>query len=415
MASRVYKARERETTSIPIDDVLKDGHFDILPDVQAKDYFNVRFQANRLVITAGKYVGLIPINDRIVIDVEPKMPVANMLAIIAAVEGDVVQLAVLQREYGLADAAPPAIMDALAGAFVQSMQRVEVEGIQKEYRSFTTSGPSLKGRIRFGDSVQSFWSRGIRHAAVSEHFDLTSDTEVNRLLRFACELLLIHHRNTGQLRRSAKELGHFDELFDRAGVRSVPPDEREIDSTGPTPAYIRAVSLARMILRRQGVELRDEAGGVLLPSFLVDMETLFEEYMRHCFSRWFAGVRVLDGNREGKKRLFDSGDSRPANPDVVFRGANDECVMVVDAKYKTGEAREDINQALTYAMSYRTKRVALILPAETAVDAGMSEVGRIGDVVFHRYRFNLAAADLDDEERRCALAFQPLIPGSQVR
>lgn len=65
-------------------------------------------------------------------------------------------------------------------------------------------------------------------------------------------------------------------------------------------------------------------------------------------------------------------------------------------------------------MSYRTKRVALILPAETAAESGMSEVGQISGVVLHRYRFNLAASNLDDEERRCVLSFQVLIPGSQV-
>ena len=409
----VYKARERERTTIPLADVLIDGRFDILPDVQAKDYFNVRFQSNELVITAGKYVGLIPINDRIVIDVEPKMPIANMLAILAAVEGDVVQLAVLQREYGLAEATP-AIMEALAGVFVESLHRVEVEGILKQYRSFSIAGPSIKGSVRFGTSLQSFWSRGVGHAAVSEYFDLTSDLADNRLLRFASQLLLLHHINTGQLRRSVKALAHFDELFARAGIESKPPDDSEINLKESVPSYKRAIGLARMVVKRQGIELRDTVGGVSLPSFLVDMETLFEQYTRHALLRWFTGVRVLDGNADGKKLLFDSGDPRPANPDVVFRATNGDCVMVVDAKYKSRESREDINQVLTYAMSYRTKLVALILPAAMPADSGMSELGRVDGVVLCRYRFDLAASNLDAEERRCAVAFQQLIPGSRV-
>ena len=72
MARTVYVARERETTAIPLGAVLRGGKVDILPAVRGRDYFDIRFQGDRLWITAGKYIGVVPLNDEVAIRVEPK-------------------------------------------------------------------------------------------------------------------------------------------------------------------------------------------------------------------------------------------------------------------------------------------------------------------------------------------------------
>ena len=95
----IYPAREREATSIPIGEVLRNGEIDIIPDVQSREFFDITFRGDRLTVTAGKYIGLIPLNDRVFIQVEPKVPIANLLAMLSAVEGEVVDLSVLNREY----------------------------------------------------------------------------------------------------------------------------------------------------------------------------------------------------------------------------------------------------------------------------------------------------------------------------
>lgn len=406
----IYEARERETTTIPIGEVFRNGQIDIISEVQSRDYFDISFRGDRLTVSAGKYVGLIPLNDRVFIRVEPKVPIRNLMAMLSAVEGEVVEIAALDRDYRAAPGAPtPQLLSAIASAFASALRHIEVEGLQKQYDPFTESGAFLKGQIRFNDSVQRYWSHGVRYAAVSEFYDLTADVPDNRLLRYACHALLVHHQRTALLANTIRELGHFEEVFAKAGVRlEIPNLGGALVSKDRSPFYLRAVRLARLIASGHGIELRAEGEDVSLPSFLIDMETLFEQYVRHVMSARLANVEVLNGNTDGSKSLFDNRGAPPATPDVVVRRGG-EYPLIGEVKYKTLENRDDRYQVLAYGLSYRTREIVLVLPADSAAQAGLSEVGEVDGHRVYRYRFDLAAANIDEEERRFGEALQALI------
>lgn len=411
MAAVTYVAREREATDIPIDAVYQNGQFELLPDVQGRDYFDVKFRGDRLTVTAGKYVGLVPLNDRVFIRVEPKMPVSNMLAILASVSGDIVELKGLQREYALAQTTPAPILAAIASAFVSAMRAVETDGLLKRYAEHVESGAHLKGQVVFSDSVQFYWSRGTRHRAVSRFFDLSADLVENQLLRYACRLLLAQHSAAGGLDQSAKDLAHFEDFLSLAGVSLAPPNPPDLVApafdAGPR-SYAKALQLARMVIAGKGIELRALGADVALSSFLVNMETLFERYVRKVLASRLAGTTVLDGNGEGAKPLFDDRREPPANPDVVVRRPSSE-VLIGEVKYKAHESRDDLNQVLAYALSYRAPVIVLVLPAESHDERGLSDIGYIAGVRLCRYRFDLAADDLEIEESQFANTVDSLI------
>ena len=406
----IYTAREQEATSIPIAEVLRDGNIDIIRDVQSRAYFHITFRGDRLTVTAGKYVGLIPLNDRVFIQVEPKVPVGNLLSMLSAVEGEVVSLSVLNRQYKVTDAAPPPhLLASIASTFALALRRIEVDGLQKRYDPFTEGGAFLKGQICFSESVQQYWSRGTEYAAVSTFFDLTADIAQNRLLRYACHVLLVHHRRTNLLRDTIRDLAHFEDMFSRAGVRLTPLDA----SGGPHPAehaaeYLHALRLARLIVSGHGIELRGDGEDVSLPSFLINMETLFEDYVRHVMATQLIGVEVLNGNTDGSRPLFDNSSAPKATPDIVVRrGA--ECPLIGEVKYKSLEKREDRYQVLAYGLSYRARNVVLVLPADSAASAGLASIGEIDSLQVHRYRFDLSATDLAAEEGRFGAAVGNLL------
>lgn len=405
-----YVARERESTDIPIDAVFRDGRFDLLPDVQGRDFFDIKFRRDRLTITAGKYIGLVPLNDRVFIQVEPKMPIANLLAILSAVNGEIVELKVLEREYRVANVAPPAVMGAIALAFIAALKQLEVTGLRKRYDPITAGESALKGQIQFNDSAQTFWGRGTQHAAVCTYFDLTSDIPENRLLRYACHVLLLHHRSTGAFVASIRSLAHFEEFFARSGARlehpRSQPQPRSVADADPV--YQRAIRLAELIVSSRGIELPSSGSDVALCSFLIDMETMFEDYVRHVLAARMPGVAVLDGNKVGARSLYDDRTQPLANPDVVIRKISYQ-VLIGEVKYKANENRDDIDQVLVYGLCYRAPVVVLILPAETLDDKGLREIGIVNSVRVCRYRFNLAAMDLDAEEQDFANAMGALL------
>jgi 5-methylcytosine-specific restriction enzyme subunit McrC len=411
----VFRAREREATSIPIQDVFRDGEIDILPQVQGREYFDVRFQGDKLRVTAGKYVGLIPLNERVYIDVEPKVPVANLMAILSAIGGELIELGAIEREYRtIPDLAAP-VLEAVARAFVLALRKIEISGIRKRYQPTVQAGPTLKGRIDFGDSAQRFWSRGTRHQAVCSYFALNANLLENRLLRFALYVLLAQHRATGSLSRSVNALAHFDELLRLAGVsleRVAPATIPFSLGVGQAPEFARALRLARLIVSGEGVDMPIGGLDVALPSFVVNMESVFERYVRHVVERQFPDLKVLDGNLAGAKSLFDDRRMPLANPDVVVLHPSGEYGLVLEVKYKTAEHREDLNQVLAYALSYRIPRIVVVLPADGSATGGLSTIGEVSNIRVLRYRLNLAAADLQREELDLGAALRPLLTQS---
>ena len=82
--------------------------------------------------------------------------------------------------------------------------------------------------------------------------------------------------------------------------------------------------------------------------------------------------------------------------------------MVADAKYKDDLTRDDLNQVITYASTYRVEHVLVIMPARIASESGLGYRGRVDRISVHTYRFSLDAADLDQEETKLLAAVRAL-------
>ena len=273
----VYRAREREATRVPLSAILREGKLRIRPEVQNLGYFDIRIKSGELVLTAGKFIGLIPLNDDVMIDVEPKMPASNLLHILGRSEGRLVALDATERWYEAAGTQPPSVLDILARSFTEALLRIEIEGLAKEYRRVETSGSALKGQIQFAASGRRYWARGIRHSAVSSHYDLTADTEDNRLIRYACNILLQANVRLRSRPDYLPAIANFYELLLDAGVELERPEltGRQEDEMHGFSAYAKARSLARAIVLGKGIELPAGGSDLSLPSLLLDMETLF--------------------------------------------------------------------------------------------------------------------------------------------
>lgn len=393
----LFQAREREETAIPITEVWKDGEIDIFPEVQNQKYFEIRFRGRRLIITAGKFVGFIPLNERIVIYVEPKVPATNLVHLLA-VAGGVVALG-RERQYRFVPSTAPPLLEAMAGAFISYLEAMEIDGLYKTYLNRNEAQSVLKGQMRFHESMQ-LWCRGKRHLAVSSYFDLSSDVPENQLLYFACRNLVSHFLALGASPLTLRSLSLFEELFSRAGVTLRLPEEGEITEAGLRVAHVRALRLANALIARQGVELPLGGTDVFLPSFVIDMESLFEEYIVRVLRQNLPQLQVVSGG-EATKSLFDDRSVPTASPDAAFL-SHDAAVAVGDVKYKPRYTREDLNQVISYALSYRVRVAVLFLPALTAAEAGLSKVGEVRGIHVYQHRMWLGAGDLFAEAREMA-------------
>jgi 5-methylcytosine-specific restriction enzyme subunit McrC len=141
------------------------------------------------------------------------------------------------------------------------------------------------------------------------------------------------------------------------------------------------------------------------------MSSIFEAYLLRLLKLVAAAnhwpVTVLDGNKlqpvGGGKRLFDGSSPPEATPDIVIaKGTVSRRIhpVLIEVKYKPLPDRDDINQAIAYATSYRCDEVIIAQPKATNahLELGLSLLGRIDNLTVHRYIFDLGAADLTEQE-----------------
>jgi 5-methylcytosine-specific restriction enzyme subunit McrC len=174
--------------------------------------------------------------------------------------------------------------------------------------------------------------------------------------------------------------------------------------------YYRPIEIALLILSNRAVALQEHGRDVLLETFIINFEELFEEYLRRVLqNRTESEFVVRDGNHEGKKPLFDDRRDPPAQPDmlVVWRPTNRK--VIAEVKYKDKPDRSDINQAITYALSYGTDRAVLVHQCKPGSPGGLKTIGTINGIRIDAYAFDLGATDIDAEEKAFAECFFELV------
>ena len=67
----VFLCEEYGETVVPLSLVIVNGELSVYPEIANNGYFDLRYGGGRLTLRAGKYVGLIPISDRVAIHVQP--------------------------------------------------------------------------------------------------------------------------------------------------------------------------------------------------------------------------------------------------------------------------------------------------------------------------------------------------------
>jgi 5-methylcytosine-specific restriction enzyme subunit McrC len=400
---------EREETDIPISELWIEGKLAVLPEVLNRGFFQVRLSRENLTIYAGQFVGLVPLNERIVINVQPKIPIPRLLRVLGRAETKIRSLATFPVGYRAATFRPLALLEPFASTLVAQLRRLQGMGFLKEYTPVSSDDGPLRGRILFDQSLRQFWSKGLQHRAAVSFYDLTANVPSNQVLKSAVDHLLRQFRYLPEKPKSVMhDLGDYQELFAALDITDIEDSKiRGAEWKRLPEPYREAAELATLIVQGRGVEL-PASGDVRLPSFLLDMAEVFESYVRNVIRTALSPtIQVLDGNKEGACSLYDEKPLPLATPDIVFKNAAGVS-LVADVKYKDGPSREDINQIVTYAVRYKIKRVLLVC-LSTAASGQLKRLGAISGIEVDCFDFSLSAANLDSEETELVNSIRNMI------
>lgn len=433
---RVYIVDENSDTEIPANHLFVNGKFQLYPSVEDSDFLTVHRKKSSLVFQAGSYIGLIPLNDFVMLDVKPRVPLKNLTHIMRVAEGRPRELDAFLSYYSERHEPLPSMLDFFARALIDRITDIALDGLHREYLRKSESTAFPRGRIHIGETMRRHTTRGIQHHVVAGWYEPTVDTPPNRCLKYtlwflAAQYNSINKRNNDLLGRLERGYQIFSgvALDTSLGFLTSPTVENPETMPSIRAYYKPALYLALLILRNRGISFTDRSGGVLMSSLLINLQTTFEKYSRNILRDRLRNletkVRVLDGNLKGpeggQKPLFDDpigplGQQQTASPDIVFKrgiprvDGSYPTLLVAEVKYKkfVEPRRPEIEQATIYAVSYGAP-VVIIHPCVEGQTHGMHPFRRMGPYTFYHYRFDLAANNPDEEEEIFAKSFRSLL------
>lgn len=401
--------------TIPIGEVMDEsGSFAFVPEVKQKGYFDIDYKQNELVLVAGKFIGQIPLTPDISIHVKPKVPLGNLARVIGVANQPVRCLDYFRRKYEVTADTSSSLLEAMARSLVLSLREVDAEGVFREYipRSETLAGP--RGRIAIGAYMRESLSRSRPTAVPCTYHLLSPDTIFNRVIKKA--LWIVGNALSEVSGVDRKLILDIEYFFDKFGAVQLDEDPKLSMYAGMELSrkhvpdlrayYVDILDISFMILGGSGVEVLSAGDSVNLHSFVINLEDVFETYLREVLRNSDLlrdnAVSTLDGNKEGKAPLFLDNSLYEAKPDFVVLKSG-VTSLIGDAKYKTKLAEADRYQLIAHSLSYQVKSAFFVTPALSADKAGAVKIGAIGGPIaisLSHYRFDLNADSLQAEEQR---------------
>lgn len=434
---RLYECREYGFVRVQRDEIMTaDGSLDVYKSVAKLNAFTVDFKGSELRLQAGGFVGIVPINDRLVLRIIPRTPMSNLTRMVQRSGYEALALDAL-RTYTTSATVSERVLDTYADSLIRHCEEILNRGLYRTYIRKTEAGSRPRGHLEIPNTVRRFAARGITTKAEFSWFERTTDNPYNRCLKAA--LLTLHRRYGGPRRGladSQRRIRQLSTLLPTFADVEADPQQRFLAdpvvagiAAPPTSRtyYREPLNLAVAILTNRGISLDTGEGDITLPSMLLNMGELFEAYVRTTLQRvatddrWPVGI--LDGNKDGKIPLYRSpngalvldGDDYPpvftaetpshATPDIVFRHDDGTVPLIAELKNTVLRGlpeRSEVNQAVTYATAYGTTHVLLVHPKVMTHPGGLHLIGDVGSVSVFDYRYDLAAADLDAEDQRFA-------------
>lgn len=417
---------------VPVAELLDDsGQLVLHPDIQSGRFFQVSLKQSELRLLARGYVGYVPLTNDLVVYIHPRVPVANLgrIAQVAGYHGEALSLL---RDYQTEGDWNDSLTDIYAAALADQVAGIRTQGMLREYvrREEVTSTP--RGRLLVAPTVHRLWSRGVRHRAVVSWFERTMDNSVNQCLKYAVWTLAQDYQHKEPLRGQQRRLlVRLNSAFNELNGVTLRRDvgflvDPLVTGARPLPAtrgyYRSALDIAVSVITRQSIDLGGAIGPVRMASVVLDMNELFEAYVRRSLERSaaFEGwvVRVVNGNEPpGRQNLFSDNNTHKAKPDVVLRASDGATPLVIDVKNiplkdQGKSPRDAIEQVAAYALSYGTNEVLLVHPkARKEEVGGLHHLGQLGPVRVWQYRFDLSVDDLAAEDAAFAAALAANIPG----
>ena len=305
----------------------------------------------------GSTIGALEIGD-LSVAIHPKLDISRVLFLASYAPG---AFKPQEKRFDFAEA--DTLVEALALALEAAARRAFARGLLHGYRTEEEALHTVRGRILVAEQIRRRF--GVPVPLEVRYDEFTEDILANRLVKAAAGLLGRMRIRSAPARAGLRWIGAM--LGNVTPVRFAPSDVPEVTFDRLNEHYREVVGLARLILRHWAFEA--ERGGVRAAGFLMDMNTVFQEFVTEALREELrVAAHTLCSDREltGRRRIYlDDGGAIRLKPDLTWWDGP-TCTFVGDAKYKNADGGRVPNADLYQLLAYTT---ALDLPGGLLVYA----------------------------------------------
>ena len=409
---RVIEIHERERRFFPrVDLIDASGRSLILPETRELSAVEVRDVSDGARLTALGLIGYLPLTSTITLNIVPKFPIQNLWTMLE-VGGESYRniLPTIRLYQTSANHAP---IQLLARSFCHYLSGTLSAGFDRSYYPRAQTG-YYRARVEFGPTINRFISRGNPVETVSSVFEFGLDSPVNRIVKAACLRFLRVVPRTAEWEEERLLLQLALDTLQRVNEQEPSPLEFDLDqsvSRRNQEHYAGLLRVYHLLLTGGGIAFTFDPGGKELPSFLFNLEEIFERFVRQTLFQGLRGVgiAVLDGNKH-QGHLFEDSSVYPTKPDLIFRRSKKQVAALGEVKYKPRLKEADRYQIISHVTAAKALIGILFTPANEGESQRMERIGRLSTgAQFYHYRANISG-DINESQTRMIQDVQAVLP-----
>lgn len=405
LAVQIIECQEHEVISVPIEDLLVDGEITLDERIADRGYLDVSIKGGRLSLRSTRFVGLIPLNNRISIRVSPKAKIGNLSQMIVRCGEIPFVIPEFSRGYMPRFEVNAKAEETYHSSFLRAVSGITQRGLLKSYVEIPDP-PPWRGRLLVSQTVNRHISKGIRYKGEFEFKTLSANVPENVAIKGG--LIAVNawlHKNNPKDRlclRAGQLLDAFAGVDDWNGpvgklMEDIP---WRVNALPSHMAYYHEPLWTAYVLLQKMLPDVGSDGLVSLESMIVDVSKVFEVYARRVLEEAApsVGVRVSDGNKRPSMFFIDSAQFS-VHPDIILR-QDGKVTAILDVKYKAAPKESDRYEMLSFLEATTARRAVFICPVTSPSDVSQYIGKTLGDREMSIIRINLAAENLTAEEAK---------------
>ena len=332
----------------------------------AIDFLSISSKRNvGKVIRAKNYVGVLQVNDRVQLQILPKIhggtqedskkTFLKMLKLLNDFPSKSFNESNLNT-----DKMP--VFEVFIRLYIREVQHLVKRGLKSAYYEVEDNLSVFKGKMNFSQQIKHNMVHKERFYVQYDEFGL--NRLENRLIKSTLELLVKQSTSVENIKELRKLLMHFEQV---QSSMAIDKDFAQVKIDRNSKDYEAILKWSKIFLKR--MSFTTFAGKAVAQSLLFPMDKVFESYVGKTLSKMLIGKEWTVNLQDRKYYLFEC--QFALRPDIVFRNELTQRTIIIDTKWKLlkneprknyGISQADMYQMYAYAKKYNTDEIVLIYP-----------------------------------------------------